>query len=276
MERRLAQEASDEADAPPVQLAHHVRVGEARVHPYDHGEAPRLSMVNHRSEEVERGLGRRVGAGPESDRQQVSGVRECHERLEARTVIMAVVAGSILVPEDLHRGRVDVDHDVAPFRLGALDAVERLPAHGALERQCALVRGQRVLDPRERRLGGEVGVGAERRLASPIGDAQAKCRVVAERVGVALVRPALRQEQYPSPNELGDRVRRVERIAGVGQQRRTRVESGPPRRLPQREGTRVLGEDGVGLHDADGAVEIRPEEGYLGFTHGRRRCFVQS
>lgn len=165
--------------------------------------------------------------------EEVAGVGEHDQGLEAGDAVLGAVAGAILVPPHLDGKGVDVEHEALATWLGASETPEPDGTEDVLRGARAIRVGEGVLYPGAGGVGRQVALGRERRLTAPVGHRRAESRVEAEGVRVALVAPPLREQEDPRAHQLRHRVRDEGRVAVVGEPGEEGVQSQRARGLPQ-------------------------------------------
>jgi len=273
--------------APLLERAEQTLLGKARIHPDGGHLAERLlDPVEERADELHAALRRVRIARTQLGIDQVAGLGDAgDQRVEDPGVVVAIVFGAGLVAVHLDGQRVDVDGQIADAVAAALrvEPPGRTLQQGTAQDRPVLRGAQHPHQSRQRGLGGEpVGHGRilRQRLAvlvrprlqrgnpAALGNRQAEHGVVAQRIGIVLIAPALPQEQQRGGHELRQRMRDQLGVAVVDQTLDQPVDEPEPlHHLPQHHRPGLRRQPLGPRLDAQRPVELRPKKSEIPFTH---------
>lgn len=277
-EGRVRAKSRDERDLPLFEPGEQLPVGVPAVHPEPDLPSERAKVGEERREEATDVVGGVDISGPELHAEQVPRVRVGDERMEALRPIVAVVGRSVLLPMGRDREGVDVEGDLGATavrgevpsartlgqRVGEHPAVVRTSEHPLRPRQRGL-RGKSVRRPRVLRL-------VQRCSAPPGGHRQSERRIMPEKLGIALVLPALRQEEDPREHQLRQRVRHKVLRPMIDDRPECSRKPKPLHHLPKDQRASVPGDGARRGLNTHRPVEVRPKQTtLLHFTHLRLR-----
>jgi hypothetical protein len=213
-------------------------------------------------------------AGPQTRTEEEAFVDAGHHRMIAAHAVVSIVgAAGLVAVDDLGEG-IEIDGGLLA-RKSEEGAHDR--AQDVCEARPVLVTGKRVLQPRQRGLRaqalGKAGIGgAQRAVASPLGDREPQGWIGVQQRDVVLVAPPLDQGEESRAYQLEEGVHDLVGVARIIQM--LRDQTGQAQLLAQLAHQQ---HPGVGRHaigtrlDHDRTIALQRKQRTLNFTHGVSR-----